>query len=251
MKSDNLLRQELFQFEFGHTYHFDNFFVSEGNEAAWLAAKKVCRDGFDFGENLFFYGEPGCGKSHLLQAIGNELALENLNSSIKLLPCKRIRERFVGVLNGERELFELIRRYESSNALLIDDIEEISFSTLIQEALFHLYNHFREEQKPIVATGRNFPSTITGISSHLTTRLGWGMAVGIGSPDERTRKQVLERLASEKKLSLSEKEYDYILNHFPRDYPTLRLTIETINSYSLLTRRKVTIPLIKEACRRR
>ncbi len=248
MKNEDLLRQKLFQFDFDRLYHFDNFFAAEGNKTAWMAAKKLCEDEKGFNKNLFFFGEPGYGKTHLLQAIGNDLALRNPGSVIKLLPFRKIRERFVDASEGEQGFVDLIHRYESSDAILMDDVEEISFSALAQEALFHLYNHFRDKQKIIVATGRNSPSVITTLSVHLTTRMGWGMAVRIGLPDERTRRKVLEKLVKERKLLLAEKEIDYILNHFPRDFHNLQRTVEFVNSYSLLTRRKVTIPLIKEAC---
>ncbi len=240
-------RQQLFSFEFDRLYLFDNFYVSQGNETAYLALKKLCSEENVFSNSLFLFGESGCGKTHLLQALGNELAKSNPSLVIKLLPSRLVGAKFQKSSDEEVGIAELIRRYEGSDVLLVDDIEEFSFSTPGQDALFHLYNHFRENQKLFVATGNHSPSEISSLSPHLTTRLGWGTAIKMGTPTEEVRKKILKKLASDKNLRLEDKELDYILNHFPRDYRTIKKIVEAVDNYSLRTQRKATIPLIKEA----
>ena len=250
MKSEELLRQQLFPFEFDRHYSLKNFFVFEGNEAAFRSANLLCEEREGEGPpSLFLYGEAGCGKTHLLQAIGNALAEKNIRRVVKLLPLKLLRERLACSSNDEEGVSGTFKRYEGADALLVDDIEELASTPLLQEALFHLFNHFRERSKIFVATGKESPAEMSALSPHLTTRLGWGLAVKIGPPDESARKNILKRLADERKLGLEEREMDFILAHYPRDYSSMKRIVEAINDYSLLTRRKITVPLIKEACR--
>ncbi|MBI5186352.1 MAG: ATP-binding protein [Nitrospinae bacterium] len=247
MKSDSPLRQQLFPFKFDLVYTFENFFVFEGNETAFGMAKKICDEVADMEKSFFFHGETGCGKTHLLHAIGNELAAKQPGMAVKFLPLGRTLEELSRSPDTEGAVVGLVSRYKDSGALLVDDVEDASPYPALQESLFHLFNHFRETQKLFIATGKNPPTRTNSLSPRLASRLAWGLTARLGPPDEEAKRKILKRLAGEKKLALEEKEIDYILNHYPRDFRSLRLIIEEINRYSLLTRRKATIPLIQEA----
>lgn len=184
-------------------YTFDTFVVGPFNELAHTAAQAVVRRPGQGYNPFFVYGNTGHGKTHLIQAIGNELK--------KLLPGKRVHyvssERFamdfINALNAMRvsQYKEKYRRYD---VLIMDDIQFFSNKDKSQEELFHLFNSLYAENKQIVFSSDKHPNFLPGLEERLKSRFSAGMIVDIPQPDQESRAAILKAKAAHHSFSLPE-----------------------------------------------
>jgi chromosomal replication initiator protein len=167
-------------------YTFDRFIVGPFNELAYAAAQSVVRRPQAAYNPLFIYGSSGLGKTHLIQAIGNEIK--------KAFPEKRVMytsvEKFTNdyitsVQNNRRQFFQ--EKYYKFDVLIMDDIQFISGKEGTQNALFHLFNTLYEQNKNIIFSSDKHPNHIIGLEDRLKTRFNAGMTIDIQEPDLESR----------------------------------------------------------------
>jgi len=190
-------------------YTFSSFVVGPFNELPYAAASAVAKNpGFVYNP-LFVYGGVGLGKTHLLQAIGNEI--------IKNSPKKKIRyvssEKFVSevvksIQNHEMDSFK--SKYRNFDVLIIDDIQFIAGKEKTQEEFFHVFNVLYENNKQIILSSDRPPKAIQSLTERLRSRFEGGMIADISMPDFETRMAILKTKAQEKKINFPDEIYQYI-----------------------------------------
>lgn len=168
------------------TYTFANFIVGKSNKEAQKASLIVANDPGKTFQTLFLYGGSGLGKTHLLNAIGNEIKRNKPN--LKILYCSSqdfLSEYldFVGGKNNKDELNKYLKQYD---VFLIDDIQMLKDKKKTQEFFFNIYEDFRQNHKQFVITSDKLPSELDGIDQRLITRFTSGLAVPIYKPDTET-----------------------------------------------------------------
>ena len=180
----------------------------------------------------YLWGENGSGKTHLLHAVK-----------------ERLREQgcligWLGKHVQEEQPFQ-----EQWSAVLMDDIDELS-ATQLQTA-FAWFEQARFDRKWILAAGRHPPARLL-IREDLRSRLAWGHLFEIKALGDAQCRAVLRRAADDRGIYLRDEVMDYILRRFSRDLGSLMRLLGTIDHYSLVHKRQITIPLIKrmmdEAC---
>lgn len=125
-------------------YSFENFVVGKGSELAYAAAQAVvARPGTSYNP-LFIYGGVGLGKTHLLQAIGNELLKKNPSTTIMYVSAEKFSNDFIASIK-EGEAKEFQNRYRHIDLLLIDDIQFIAGKDRTQESFFHTFNELHQQ----------------------------------------------------------------------------------------------------------
>ena len=185
------------------SFNFDNYVTGRANQLARAAAIQVADNPGQAYNPLFIYGGVGLGKTHLLQAIGNQLKHQNPDANIRYLHA----ERYVSdvVKAYENKAFdEFKRQYHSLDLLLIDDIQFFAKKTRTQEEFFYAFNTLIEEKKQIVITCDTYPKEIIDVDERLRTRFSWGLTVAVEPPELEMRVAILLKKAEESKISLTE-----------------------------------------------
>ncbi len=177
-------------------FSFETFVEGKSNQVARAA-------GIQIGENpgkaynpLFIYGGVGLGKTHLMHAIGNLIALRNPQARVVYMHSEGFVAEMVKALqHGTIDNFK--RRMRSVNALLIDDVQFFAGKERSQEEFFHTFNALFESRQQIILTSDRFPKEVDGLEDRLKSRFGWGLTVAIEPPDLETRVAILKSKAQQ------------------------------------------------------
>ena len=183
-------------------YTFDDFVVGKGNELARAAARAVAdKPGLVYNP-LFIYGGVGLGKTHLLQAIGNEIIKRDPSKKVLYVSSEKFTNEFIqAVSHGSAEKFKNF--YRGVDALLIDDIQFLAGKEGTQEEFFHTFNALHQAKKQIVVTSDRPPKSIPALEARLVSRFEWGMIADVAQPDLETRVAILEAKCRERGYNLS------------------------------------------------
>ena len=196
------------EFSLNGKYCFESFVVGKQNELAHAAAQAVATQPGGLYNPLFIYGGVGLGKTHLLQAIGNELIRKNPGTKILYVTSERFTNDFIGALKSSR-MNEFKNRYRTVDILLVDDIQFLGGKHETQEEFFHTFNQLHQNNRQIVISCDRPPKAISGLEDRLTSRFESGMLADVGSPDFETRCAILHAKCQEKQYRL---DHD-ILHH--------------------------------------
>lgn len=180
-------------------YTFDSFIVGSSNQLAHAAAISVSKNLGTTYNPLFIYGGVGLGKTHLLQAIGNEILKENPKYKIRYMAS----ERFLGeLINSIRNktIDKFKEEYKKINLLIVDDIQFIAGKEKTQEEFFHIFNELYANNNQIVLSSDRPPKAITTLEERLRSRFEGGMIADITAPDYETRMAILKAKMVEKNL---------------------------------------------------
>ena len=182
-------------------YTFDSFVVGKGSELAFTAAKAVADRPGESYNPLFIYGGVGLGKTHLLQAVANELLRKNPQTNIMYVSAEKFTNDFITSLrNGSARDFQ--NRYRLIDALLIDDIQFIAGKDASQESFFHTFNELHQANKQVILTSDRPPKAIPALEDRLKSRFEWGMIVDVTAPDFETRAAILDKKCQEKNFPI-------------------------------------------------
>jgi chromosomal replication initiator protein len=189
--------------ELDSRFGFDKFVVGPGNEFAHSAARTAAESPAARWNPLFIFGGTGLGKTHLLHAIGHEIARQHPDWTIRVVTCEQFVSGFIGSIVNQRKqmgptspMEQFRTRYrEEPDVLLIDDIQFLSKKDSSQDEFFHTFNSLHHAHKQIVLTSDKLPSELAGIDERLTSRFGSGLVVEICRPDFDTRAAIVRRKA--------------------------------------------------------
>lgn len=182
-------------------YTFAAFIVGSFNELANAAAQAVLKNPGTAYNPVFIYGGVGLGKTHLIQAIGNEALAQNPHRRVRYLSSEKYMGEVVDALTT-RTMNELKERYRSMDLLIIDDVQFIARTEKMQEEFFHLFNALYEKNKQIVISSDKPPAAIPTLEHRLRSRFEGGMLADIGVPDVETRLAILKTKLGAKNLTL-------------------------------------------------
>jgi chromosomal replication initiator protein len=173
-------------------YTFQNFVVGSNNELAYSATMAVIQELGKKYNPLFIYGGVGLGKTHLIQAAGNELRKIYKNKiGIKYVST----ETFVNeVINGikNKRMDDVKNKYRKVDVLIIDDIQFIAGKEKTQEEFFHTFNTLYENNKQIIISSDRSPYLLSTLEERLRSRFEGGMVADISYPDFETRMAILK-----------------------------------------------------------
>ena len=230
------------------SFNFDNYVIGRANQLARAAAIQVAENPGQAYNPLFIYGGVGLGKTHLLQAIGNQLKQQNPDANIRYLHA----ERYVSdvVKAYENKAFdEFKRQYHSLDLLLIDDIQFFAKKTRTQEEFFYAFNTLIEEKKQIVITCDTYPKEIIDVDERLRTRFSWGLTVAVEPPELEMRVAILLKKAEESKINLTEDVAFFVAKQIRSSVRELEGALNRIVAMANFTGHAIDIHLAKDALR--
>ena len=182
-------------------YIFENFVVGSFNELAHAAAQAVIKNPGLTYNPIFIYGGVGLGKTHLIQAIGNELLKQQPLLKVRYIPSEKYMGEIVDAING-KSMNQLKERYRTVDLLIMDDIQFIARTEKMQEEFFHAFNSLYEKNKQIVISSDKPPAALPTLENRLRSRFEGGMIADIGEPDFETRLAILKSKLAVKNLIL-------------------------------------------------
>ena len=188
---------------------FETFVVGSSNKFAHAAAIAVANNPGKAYNPLFIYGNSGLGKTHLLNAICNEISKSNPSANIVSTKGETFTNELIEHLKlSKMDLFH--EKYRNSDVLLVDDIQFIGGKETTQEEFFHTFNELTDAGKQIVLTSDRPPKEIARLDERLRTRFEWGLLADIQPPDIETRMIIIERKADSLGLKLKDDVVLYI-----------------------------------------
>ncbi|HEU0188394.1 MAG TPA: chromosomal replication initiator protein DnaA [Gallionella sp.] len=225
---------------------FDNFVIGKANQLAFAAATQVAELPGASYNPLFIYGGVGLGKTHLIQAMGNQIKVNNPQAKI----CYMHAERYVSdvVRAYQSNKFEEFKQYyHSLDILLIDDIQFFAGKTKTQEEFFYAFNTLIDSHKQVIMTSDTFPKEIAGLDSRLVSRFGWGLTVAIEPPELEMRVAILLKKASLGGYMLDEAVAFFIAKHVNSNVRELEGALKRVEAYAKFHRRVISVETAKEA----
>lgn len=210
-------------------YNFNSFVVASFNELAYAASQSVIKDLGKIYNPLFIYGGVGVGKTHLIQAIGNEI-LKSKNKNIIYLSSEKFSAEMISsISSGTVEQFK--DRYRKADVLIIDDIQFLAGKEKTQEIFFHTFNSLYEKNKQIILSSDRPPRAIPTLEERLRSRFEGGMIADIGIPEFETRLVILKKKASDIGIELPDETYNYIASNIQKNIRELEGALNRVMAF--------------------
>ncbi len=225
-------------------YTFDNFIIGSNNELAKAAAMAICKNPGRVYNPFFIYGGVGLGKTHLVQAIGNEILKLNKKMGAVYATSEKFTDDFINFIRNksrEGDLSKFKDTYRGCDVLIVDDIQFLASKGRTQEAFFHAYNSLFQNNKQIILTSDKPPKAISGLEERLVSRFEGGMVADISLPDPETRKAILLAKCKERSYSVSDEILNYISQNIQSNVRELEGVLSKIVAHGELNNSEPTI----------
>ncbi len=227
-------------------FTFESFVEGKSNQMGLAAAQQVVENPGGSYNPLFIYGGVGLGKTHLMHAVGNEMAKRNPNAKIVYLHSERFVADMVKALQLNA-INDFKRYYRSVDALLIDDIQFFAGKDRSQEEFFHTFNALLEGNQQIILTCDRYPKVINNLEERLKSRFGWGLTIEVEPPELETRAAILLKRAQEINVDLSYDAAFFIAQRIRSNVRELEGALKRVIANATFTQRPITIDLVREA----
>jgi DnaA family protein len=218
------------KFGFRETADFEHF-IEGPNAEVCMVSRSIA-----LGEtvhSIYLWGQAATGKSHLLQAVCNLASQHDRN--VAYIP-----------LNQHVEFSpEMLEGLEHLAMVCVDDVDCIAGQRAWEQALFHLYNRLREQQKPLLMTGSKGPRDLAFQLQDLKSRVSWDLTYHLESLSDKDKINLLQKRANTRNFNIPEEVAVYLVKNVKRDLPSLLKLLDIFDQATLTEKRKLTIPFVK------
>lgn len=228
--------EELFEDNLNRSFTFDSFVVGGSNRMAQNAALLVSTNPGSNFNPLFIYSNPGLGKTHLLNAIGNYAKEINPSLKIRYITSKDFVDEVIESMRN-KESNEVYTKYKKLDMLLIDDIQFLFNKEKSSEIFFHIFNELINHNKQIVITSDKMPEELQGIESRLISRFNSGLSFGIDPPEFETARAILKKKIDNldnPSLIIQDEVVDFMANHYCKDIRNLEGALKRLFFCSIM-----------------
>jgi chromosomal replication initiator protein len=227
-------------------YTFDNFIQGESNQLAVSAGKAIAQNpgGTRFNP-LVIYGGTGLGKTHLVQAIGNQIISKSRRSRVLYTTSERFTMEYVNSIQNNK-LNDFINYYRGIDALIVDDIQFFGGKEKTQDNFFHTFNALHQEGKQLVLTSDKPPRDLKDVDERLMSRFQWGLIVDIQPPDFEMRMAILQKKSEDEGIELPLDVVEYLARSITKSIRELEGALISLIAKVTLDRKSLTLALAKE-----
>ena len=225
-------------------YTFENFTVGSFNELPHAAGFAVSKNPGAVYNPLFIYGGVGLGKTHLLQAIGNEVIKNFTQKKVKYVSSEKLTSEIVtAIRSGEIE--NLKNKYKQADVLIVDDIQFLAGKEKTQEEFFHIFNALYDKNKQIILSSDKPPKAIPSLAERLRSRFEGGMIADISLPELETRLAILKNKSQERGAEFTEEVLNFIAINVPRNIRELEGALTRLMAYQKIQTQAINVDVAK------
>ena len=211
-------------------FTFDNFVVGDENKFCYAAAKAVASAPGKVYNPLFIYGNTGLGKTHVMQAVAQDILSRRSRAKVEYLSSEEFFNKYIEALESKK-LPSFRRHFRSLDLLLIDDVQFFKGKERLQEEFFHTFNTLFNAHKQIVMTSDRPPHEIDGLEKRLVSRFECGQIVDMCPPDYETRLAILRQKQREQKIKLPVEIIDFVASRIKSNVRRLEGALIRLTSY--------------------
>ena len=235
--------------QLNHNYTFDSYVEGDSNRVARRAGKTVAdKPGGNSFNPLVIYGGVGLGKTHLAQAIGNDVKRLHPNKVVLYVSSEKFINQFQDH-SRNNAINDFIHFYQLIDVLIIDDVQFFARAEKSQDAFFAIFNHLHQTGKQLVLTSDKSPKDLDGLQERLLSRFRWGLSADIQLPDYETRIQILERKMKNDGLDMSKEVVKYVAYNITTNVRELEGALISLLAQSSLNRKELDLELAKKVLR--
>jgi chromosomal replication initiator protein len=230
-------------------YTFDAFVEGDCNRVARRAGKAVAeKPGSTSFNPLVVYGSVGLGKSHLIQAIGNEVKRLHANKVVLYVSSEKFINQFQDH-SRNNAINDFIHFYQLIDVLIIDDIQFFHRAEKTQDAFFAIFNHLHQSGKQLILSSDKSPKDLEGVQERLLSRFRWGLSTDLVMPEYETRIEILNRKMQDDGLEMPAEVVKYLAYNIQTNVRELRGALISLLAQSSLNRREIDLELAKKVLR--
>lgn len=226
-------------------YTFDNFVMGECNRfpgSAGLAIGK--KPGGTAFNPLVIYGDVGLGKTHLAQAVGNQVLSISEEKQVLYLTTEKFTSQVIQAIKNNN-VDEFMNFYQMVDVLIIDDIQFLSNRPKTQEIFFNIFNQLHQSGKQIILTSDRSPKDLIDVDERLISRFKWGLVADLKTPDFDTRLRILDKKLENESLILSHEIKEYICTHIKNNIREIEGVVISLVAQSTLNKTEIDMKLVK------
>jgi chromosomal replication initiator protein len=231
------------------SYTFESYIEGDCNRVARRAGKTVAeKPGASSFNPLVIYGGVGLGKTHLAQAIGNEVKRSNPGKVVLYVSSEKFINQFQDH-SKNNAINDFIHFYQLIDVLIIDDVQFFNRAEKSQDAFFAIFNHLHQSGKQLVLTSDKSPKDLEGVQERLLSRFRWGLSADLQMPDYETRIEILEKKMRNDGLEMPKDVVKYLAYNIQTNVRELEGALISLLAQSSLNKRDIDLDLAKKVLR--
>lgn len=228
------------------SYTFDSFIEGDCNRLARSAGYAVAkRPGSTSFNPLMLYGGVGLGKTHLVQAIGNEIENLSEKKAVHYVSSEKFANQFFDAIKNNN-IQEFSSFYLKVDVLIIDDVQFFEGKEKTQEIFFHIFNHLHQSGSQIIMTSDRPPKDLDGLMERLVSRFKWGLTADLQQPDYETRIAIIHRKMQSDGISIPDNVIEYLAYSVDTNVRELEGVIISLIANASLVRTEIDLELAKQ-----
>jgi len=231
-------------------YTFRTYIEGECNELARNAGLAVADNpgGTSFNP-LVLYGGVGLGKTHLAQAIGNDVKQKYASKKVLYVSSEKFTNHFIEAVRGG-SINDFINFYQLVDVLIVEDVQFFAHKDRTQDIFFHIFNHLHQLGKQIILTSDRPPKDLTGMEERLTSRFKSGLTTDLQIPDVETRIAILEMKLQQEGIELDREVVEYVAININTSIRELEGAMISLLAQASLTRKAIDLTLAKQTIKK-
>ena len=231
--------------QLNQNYTFENFIEGDCNRLARSAGYAVAgKPGGTSFNPLMIYGGVGLGKTHLVQAIGNEVKRTLTDKLVLYVSCEKFTQQFVDALKNNN-INDFVNFYQAMDVLIMDDVHNFAGKEKTQDIFFHIFNHLHQSGKQLIITSDKAPKDLSGLEERLLSRFKWGLSADLQIPDLETRMAILNKKMYFDGIELPSEVIEYVAHNIDNNVRELEGAMVSLLAQSTLNKKEIDLNLAK------
>lgn len=228
------------------SYTFDTYIEGDCNRLARSAGLAIAKKpGTTSFNPLVIFGDVGLGKTHLAQAIGNEVVTKFPDKSVLYVSSEEFTNQIIQSIKNNA-VNDFVNFYQLIDVLIVDDIQFLANKQKTQEIFFHIFNQIHQSGRQIILTSDRPPKDLDGMEERLISRFKWGLSADLQIPDLETRMAILESKMNREGVEIPADVLEFICYNIKNNIRELEGVLVSLIAQSSLNRREIDMGLAKE-----